>query len=367
MSLPSEVSGREVIVGGGVHAAVYAATRVATGHPKPVVLEKESTTGGIFARLTNFKMNSANSAGVASVAAGPTRLMPLSESDDLNYLPNSPFQVRGMSGMVEYPYSADMAKAVQKTLDAFAEVYTNAQITFTRSGLCSTADHSYSFGVAKRIIFAGGLAVPDSLPKGAAIMSGYDFLRRPVRELATKKIALVGGGDTAAQIAEYMLGQGIIAPTTPPAQIHWYGGASMPLSKKQWMTGYHARFAPVGRHLPQGKISTTGVLLPYPVLGEVIPTGNTAMVNGQIYDLVVMATGFVPARCPAVASDIFTVGNMFVARYSEDTSGQPKVYRIGTAAALNTSYRPYQSRFSAASEAIYNLAPRTAALAASLP
>jgi hypothetical protein len=36
-SLPSSVTGREVIFGGGLHAAIYAATRVAMGCEPPVL------------------------------------------------------------------------------------------------------------------------------------------------------------------------------------------------------------------------------------------------------------------------------------------------------------------------------------------
>ena len=322
MQLPAAVTGREVIFGGGLHAAVYAATRVACGYPKPVVLEKEKTTGGIFARLANFRLNSANGASVASVATpGPTRVMPMSPSDDLNWLPNAPIQVRDMSGMVEYPYSFDMRDAIQKTLSEYAEVYTDANFTFNLSGTVSVPNDGRTLGTAKRILFAGGLVVPDRLPKGAAIMSGYDFLRRPVRDLGGKKIALVGGGDTAAQIAEFMLGQGLGgAPTTPPSNIHWYGGESMPLTKDQWMGIYHARFAGIGRHLPQAGVST-GVIRPIAARGDTLPLGSAAMVNGQVFDLVILATGFAPAPCPVPTPNAYAVGGTTVARYSNTTSG----------------------------------------------
>jgi hypothetical protein len=39
-------TGREVIIGSGFHAAVYAAVRVLSGLPKPLVLERGLRTGG---------------------------------------------------------------------------------------------------------------------------------------------------------------------------------------------------------------------------------------------------------------------------------------------------------------------------------
>ena len=40
---------REVIIGSGFHAAVYSAVRVLSGHPRPLVLERDDRVGGTFA------------------------------------------------------------------------------------------------------------------------------------------------------------------------------------------------------------------------------------------------------------------------------------------------------------------------------
>ena len=368
-SLPASVTGREVIFGGGLHAAVYAATRAAMGYDPPVVFEKQLATGGVFAQLLEFRMNSIGNASVRSVESpGPSRVVPMSASDDLNWIPNSAHQVRDLAGGKEYPSSSDMCRAVQRTLKDHAELYTGAaELRFDRNARVTTFGGE-SLGLAKRIIFAGGLVPKDGYKTGPAVMSGFDFLRKPPMDLSDLRFAIVGSGDTAAQVAEFLLGQGMITPSTLPRQIHWYGDTSMPGTKDVWMVNSHARWAGLGRHFPQRDGVYTGVVRPYPVRGNMISLGNSAMVNGQVYDMAVMCTGVQPATCPSTATDTFTVGGMTVARCnsSQTADGLPKVFKIGTAAALDTRYRPYQSRFTAASEAIYNLGPRTAALAAYL-
>lgn len=375
--LPSYVTDREVIIGAGLHGAVYAATRVAMGKEPPVVLEKEKTAGGMFARLQNFRMNSANNAAVESVSSpGPTRIPSVSPCDDLNWLPNFSSQVNGLSGMTEYPYSQDMGRLIKDELRRCAQVYTDARFTCRSDGRFYAKDGGAFLGKASRIIFAGGLYMAPGPAGCPAMITGYEFMLRPVRDLAGKKIAVVGAGDTAAQVAEIMLGQGITMPVSAPASIHWYGGPGMPANKTAWMRDTHARWAGIGRHMPEER--GKAVIVPYLERGTVIPLGENAMVSGQVYDLVVMATGFVPAPCPFSAPYVHRVGEMIVARSNlagaEEmarrnlaAAEETALFKVGPAAAINPSYGPFTSRFPAASQAIYNLAPRTAALAASLP
>ena len=370
MSLPAVITGEDtVIFGSGPHALVFAATMVtcSPGEPPPIVLEQRSQMGGMFVPLLNFRMNSARGASLRSVRSpGPTRVPSLSPSDDLNWLFNAPYQVNGESGMVEYPYSQDFWKVVAKGLTAVARCYTDAHATFRSDRRVLTGDGRDLLGRAKRIVFAGGLVEPPSLPKGPAIMSGYQFMKTPVRDLDNKKIAVVGAGATGSQIIEWMFGGGIGAPSTPPSCVHWYGGDKMPTSKIGWMTKEHARFAGVGRHLPTDGDLGDAILRPYPQLGDVVSLGDTAMVNGQIYNLVILATGFVPAPCDVPMSSTYRVGGMRVAKFYDDGSGDDSVFKIGTAANLGDTYKPYGTRFPAAVNALYNTLPRTAALAASL-
>jgi hypothetical protein len=340
----------------------------ACGHGRPVVFEKEAKTGGMFEALTNFRMNSANAASVESVQTpGPTRLPARSPSDDLNWLPNADEQVRALSGLVEYPYSNDMARCIQRALSAYAEVYTGVSVSYNMYG--EVAWNGDTLGMSKRIVFAGGLVPRPDLPQGPAIMSGYEYMKRPVRELSGRKIAVIGGGDTAAQVAEIMLGQGITMPTTAPECIHWYGTEKMPLTKQVWMRRVHARWAGIGRALPdEGDDKLIeGVVKPLPVRAEVISLGNAALVNGQVYDMAVMCTGFVPAECRVNTPYKFKLGGVTVGCCTYEVEPlRSRVFKIGTAADITASYKPYVSRFPQAKQAIYNLAPRTAAIAAAV-
>ena len=60
---------------------------------------------------------------------------------------------------------------------------------------------------------------------------------------------------------------------------------------------------------------------------------------------------------------------MTVARCNSDDTidGIPSVYKIGTAAALSSPFKPYNTKFPAATQAMYNQGPKIAALAAFLP
>jgi hypothetical protein len=74
-------SDREVIIGAGFHAAVYAATRVLSGFPKPLVVERGHRAGGTFAMTDRptFYLNSRNRPGGGGLAGD--------QGTSLNYLP----------------------------------------------------------------------------------------------------------------------------------------------------------------------------------------------------------------------------------------------------------------------------------------
>src|SRR2546429_2316251 len=82
---------REVIIGSGFHAAVYAATRVRSGYPKPLVLERGQRVGGTFAMTARptFYLNSRHPPG----SAGLARHQPA----NLNYPPPRPLQAANAS------------------------------------------------------------------------------------------------------------------------------------------------------------------------------------------------------------------------------------------------------------------------------
>lgn len=365
MAVPTSVEGREVGFGGGPAMAAYVATRRAMGYEPVVVVDNGRTLGGVFAKLVKFDMNSAMNASVASTGTpGPTRIRPMSPSDDLNYIPNSMHQVRDQ-GMSEYPDSFAMARTVRLTLKEYAECYTSADLLFDASGAVFTKGGQI-LGRARRIIFAGG-TVPRPGPRGPAIKTGFDFLQDPVRDLENKKIAVIGNGATAAQCVEIMLGDSYMKPVTLPSNIHWFGGPDMPDSKSAWMEQYHVRFSGLGRHFPQSGIGG-GVIRPYPLNGELYSAGNIAIVNEEVFDLVLWCAGVVPATSFVTMTSRVRIGGMTVG-LSSGTSNPlgGRVFTIGTAAGIDEPYKPVLSRFPAANNALYVNLPRVAALAGSLP
>jgi hypothetical protein len=82
-TLNSAGDDREVIIGSGFHAAVYAATRVLSGFPRPLVLERSTRVGGTFAMTARptFYLNSRNRPGNAGLAGD--------QGTSLNYLPGA--------------------------------------------------------------------------------------------------------------------------------------------------------------------------------------------------------------------------------------------------------------------------------------
>jgi len=205
--IPTSVRDREVVFGAGYAAAVWCATRRAKGMAPPIVFEPNLATGGMFAQLVSFKLNSQGHASIASIASpGPSRIVPFSDIDDLNWIPNSDHQV-SQYGAFEYPNSYDMCKAIARTLKEYGEVYTGVKgLTFSRSGQIRMEDGTI-LGTAKRIIWAAGTVPRNDYIGGPAVMSGYQFMKTPPPELHDRRIAVIGSGDTAASASSTWSGR----------------------------------------------------------------------------------------------------------------------------------------------------------------
>jgi hypothetical protein len=362
MTYPSTVDGLEVIIGGGVHAAVYAATRVAIGMPPPVVLEANLSFGGVFSRLKPFTLNSANEASLRSIESGPTRIPALSDTESINYLPNCPYQIPENG---EYPTSNAVAEVIAQNIRTVANGYVDAPAYVATDGyLCRDRELAMPIpGTPKRVIVATGLAMTKTYESNNAV-NAEEFLRMPYLS-GNQNVAIVGGGDTACICVERLLGMnpndyGI----QKPRNIDWYGGYTLPVTKKTWARDYHARYIALARHLPQN--GTTGVIRPVGASGTIETAGNLVMVNNRPYDFVIDATGYKPVTSVApYALALYNGGGRALARWDRDYSG--KVFRVGPGVLGDyTPITPFPSRFPAARDAIFRLAPLTAALAADL-
>ncbi len=208
-ALRSSSTDREVIIGSGFHAAVYAAIRVRRGYPKPLVLERNERAGGTFAMTARptFYLNSRNRAGSAGLAGD--------QRASLNYLPGAPIQAANVS-MVEYQTNTDMAFVIRLALAQFADVVTNAKVLSVSrdgTGLEIEIDDRDPL-LAGRVIDARGLGDPDNqdVANGTTILTFPQFMARmasmwPLR--GVRRVAVVGGGDSAKCGVESFLG---IAP-----------------------------------------------------------------------------------------------------------------------------------------------------------
>ncbi|ROO52751.1 hypothetical protein EDC02_7692 [Micromonospora sp. Llam0] len=244
---------REVIIGSGFHAAVYAAVRVLSGHPRPLVLERSDRVGGAFAMTTRptFYLNSRNRAGNAGLAGD--------QRASLNYLPGAPIQASALS-MAEYQTNSDMAFVIRLTLAQFADVVTNAEV-LSVSGDRSEVEidmDSRTTLLAGLVIDARGLGDPDDhdIANGETILTFPQFMQRmagmwPLRGL--RRVAIVGSGDSAKCAAESFLG---IAPQPLMAaaaldsvdQIDWYSD-ELPTSCDEWQQDIRGRYQAIGRYL----------------------------------------------------------------------------------------------------------------------
>jgi hypothetical protein len=205
-TLSDSGSDREVIIGAGFHAAVYAATRVLSGFPKPLVVERGQRAGGTFAMTDRptFYLNSRNRPGGAGLAGD--------QGVALNYLPGAPIQAANVS-MAEYQTNTDMAFVIRTALAQYADVVTNAKVaSVVRDGTgveIQLENRDPLF--AGRVIDARGLGDPaeQDVANGTTILTFPQFMARmasmwPLRSV--RRAAVVGGGDSAKCAVESLLG-----------------------------------------------------------------------------------------------------------------------------------------------------------------
>lgn len=286
---------REVIIGSGFHAAVYAAVRVLSGGPKPLVLERHARVGGTFAMTTGptFYLNSRNRPGTGGLAGD--------QAASLNYLPGAPVQAADLS-MAAYQTNADMAAVIRLTLAQFAEaVVTNANVI-------SVDGHSAGVQIeladrdpvlAGRVIDARGLGDPadQAITNGRTLLTFPQFMQRmngawPLRGL--RRVAVIGGGDSARCAVESLLG---IAP--PPLlaaaaldsvdRIDWYA-ADLPTTCGEWTQRIRGRYQAIGRYLRPDRFGLRRLHI-FERRARPVALPGAALIDGCTYDLAVLCTG----------------------------------------------------------------------------
>lgn len=341
---------RDVVIGGGLHAAIYSVIAHAKTGIKPIVLDDGPRVGGAFAVTQNpsFYLNSRN-------RPGPLALPGMEMQGSLNYIPGAPVQPADLSAD-EYADNATLGWAVRMTLAMNAEVISGAKVTdITDEGVYTTLERI----PAARVIVATGLGVPARfrVQKSARVMNFWDFMRRmdtpfPMRGMG--RVAVLGAGDGGKTVIEALIGQGPARATVGVAaldwvkEIDWYG---VPYERCiDWEANNRSRYKGIGRSLPRaipgdasvgGRIDVrTARILPVPAQPSDVTVGfNEVMVDGKPYDNVVIATGFdLKQRITPLDETVLTnssieqVGGMQVGR--RIVNGGVPTYLIGPAARL---------------------------------
>lgn len=377
----------EVVIGGGVHAAIYCAARAAKAKKegrtfqKPLVLT-DTRVGGTFAvtHYPSFYMNSRNRPGDQGVPG---------EGGALNLLPHAPLQPFDVTN-TEYQTNSSMGDVVRLTLAMYARVVPGVKIRTIeptdayggRPSFNLIDENGTTWARTELVVLATGLGEPTNVftTQSDRLIEYADFMRRmespfPLRGM--RRVAVIGNGDGGRTVVEALLGQGPIPPMGVPSmdwvgRVDWYGvGESM--NEGTWCSTVRPRYRNLGRFFRadgDGQRIRPRNNASYLTAGD-----DIVFVDGRPYDHVVRALGYTFQELPFTEGDYgwdnVKLGGLTVAKKAkngyQDFAKDPGVYRIGPAAqvAVERSERLNVTRIPENSAAIFRYAPRTAALAAS--
>ena len=366
----------EVVIGAGLHAAIYCAARVKMGHPRPLVIERggPDEVGGAFAmtRQPTFFLNSRNRPGKIGV---PGR------GEALNALPAAPIQPSDLSGD-EFQRNSDLAFAIRVTLAMYARVVPYCE---ARTHLGTYLETSRGPLYADRYVYAIGLGRPNLPDSSTSEKSGYDgkmvmtvvdFMRHMARERfplrGLNRVAVIGAGDSGKTVVEALTGKG---PSTKWSscgldyveRIDWYGCANTATSRAGWEQCPRARYRNLGVLFPLDTNGGDARIRPLANATRVQYGFESAYVDGVPYDLVVYCGGFTrdAAIDRLVKGDNFAYGRRNVACKNLSYP----IYGIGPTARLPVPSRVENAEYKAVQAAkenetaLFRYADRTAAFA----
>lgn len=372
----SDQRDREVIFGGGFHAAVYAATRVRMGFPRPVVLERNTAeaVGGAFAMSLSpvFRLNSRSRPGTVGLP---------DQDKALNYLPGALIQPSMMSSE-EYPTNADMAWVIRLTLAQYADVCPGVTLASVRANSRTEMRLTTSTGatlLAGRVLDARGLGDERAAGQadGERILTFSQLMARmggmfPLRGI--KQVAVIGAGNSGLCAAESLLG---IAPGHTSAigldyvqRVDLYtGGRIDGRTCEEFRARSRGRYIRAAQFLEGNVSQPTTRLKVISDQGNVTPFPDGVLVNDRVYDMAVLCTG---SKLPPLDDNLGyypaqrTEGSTALGLFADPYPS----YRIGVAANLGFSDGELDAgvaEIGANRVSMFRLAPRTAGLAAMLP
>lgn len=365
----------EVVIGAGLHAAIYCAARVKAGYPKPVVLERggPSDVGGAFAmtKTPTFFLNSRNRPGKVGI---PGR------EQALNVLPAAPIQPADLSGD-EFQRNSDLAFAIRMTLAMYAKVVPYSEVKgaepyTTGISIVRTGIRSY---YTRRVVWATGLGaqvMPDQ-HDGKKVMTFVDFMKHMDREKfplqGLRRVAVIGAGDSGKTVIEALTGKGPSTKWSSAAldyldKIDWYGLNDSNCYRAGWESCERMRYRNISTLLPEQQGQPGARVTPVLKRAEGIRYGYEAgYVDGTPYDLVVWCVGF-ERRPPFTTYRYVEYGGRAVA--ADDSSGQSSIGPIaslpyGTSSTQDAEYLAVQ-KAPENETALFRYADRTAAFAMSV-
>jgi hypothetical protein len=374
----ADYSKREVIIGGGFHAAVYAASRVRMGFPRPIVLEQGSAeqVGGAFAMSLSpvFRLNSRSRPGTAGFP---------DQDKALNELPGGLIQPSMLSSE-EYSTNADMAWLIRLTLMQYAEVYPGVTVTRIGPARDRVLRLTTSAGdiTPGRVIDARGMGAERRSKFSSDRMLTFGGLMArmgtmfPLRGM--RQVAVIGGGDAGKCAVESLLG---LAPGNSSAigldyvtRVDWYTGGTIDgRTCSEYRDSQRGRYLRIAQYLagnvssPSTRLRVMGNARGYPA-----PLPDGVLVSDRTYDMCMECTG---SELPSIEN--FSTVLSYFAVQRQDGQGTVlakqampyQSYRIGPAAKINFSIAEVEAGIDsipANRVSMFRLAPRTAALAVML-
>lgn len=276
----------EVVIGSGIHAAIYCAVRVKMGFPRPLVIEQNERAGGTFAMTKNpaFYLNSRNRRGELSV--------PGDLDGALNVLPGSMIQPSDLSGE-EYMTNDQVAFAIRMTLAMNADVMTGSRVERIFSDSVYGSPYKWRIGQirTKRIIFATGLGVENRFFQSPHLLTFSEFMKMmdspfPLRGM--RRVAVIGRGDSSKTAIESLVGQGpqpgmSVASLDRPELIDWYG-PGVGMSCDLWQAQNRTRYKAIGKLFPDA-------VKPFALANIVTAGYNSVVIDGTPYDHVIDCRG----------------------------------------------------------------------------
>lgn len=363
---------QEVIVGGGLHAAIYSAVRVKMGKPRPLVIERSTHPGGAFAcsRGPAFYLNSRNRPGDAPSIPG--------DGKALNYLPGCDLQPADMGGG-EYQSNDLIAWVVRCNLALYADVWSGKNVTQIAGRTLYGGRGQQIASTYKRIIVAVGSGPESGLGfrNGERLKNVVGFsefmgmMDKPFPMRGMKRIAVIGAGDAGKTVIEALTGQGppmVTINSLDYPEIHWYGVPAGQRNRAEWENCNRSRYKGIGRLLVipgqtdrvrRVKLCGSG---DFYRASSIEPGIDCAYVDGKPYDLVVECTGF---QQNEFRTDGYSSYNPLNQGSSIAGQNGAATYTIGTCAYLNPSSEE-RNTFKQVGEnatSIFFLARKTEALA----